>query len=131
LAKRLVEQPYDLRLYFVHEQNVPEDLVRAFDGPGARHEHLGPGFRLVRVAPHDEPNTAIYKVTIWDVIMARDSNSIDSESTGQDLLLPGEREQPGSSRVGVSFLGLFGAIAVAALVGLGLSLAVAASRKKC
>jgi hypothetical protein len=69
LAKRIVEEPYDLRVYFAHEQNVPGDLVRAFRGPAAQKAHLGPGFKLFRIAPHDDPNTAIYKIVIWDTIV--------------------------------------------------------------
>ncbi len=69
LKKRIVEEPYDIQIYFVRDQNVPQDLVRAFQGRAAQNAHLGPGFKLFRVAAHDDPNTTIYKIVIWETIV--------------------------------------------------------------
>jgi hypothetical protein len=65
LAGRIIEEPYGIQIYFVHEHNVPEDLVRGLESPAAEDVHVGPGFRVVRVAAHDEPYTVAYEITLW------------------------------------------------------------------
>lgn len=69
LARRIVEKPYDVGIYFVHEHNVPNQLVRAFEGPSAETTHLGPGFSVTRAAAHDEPNAVVYKVVVWGTLV--------------------------------------------------------------
>ena len=137
LMKRIVDEPYDVRVYFVQDQNVPEVLVQALQGPAAQSEHLGPGFRLLRIAPRDEPNTVIYKITIWDTfvffgaIMAHESPEVVLGRTDESQLLPGgPQTAPTSSKVGVSAFALFRAVAVVALLGLGLSWVLMVSRAK-
>lgn len=66
LAGRIVEKPYDVRIYFVHEDNVPKDLARGLASPVAEDVHLGPGFRVVRVAAQDDLRTVVYAITLWD-----------------------------------------------------------------
>lgn len=65
LAGRIVENPYGIGIYFVHERGVPDQLVRAFQGPSASTTNLGPGFSVARVAAKDEPNAVVYKIIVW------------------------------------------------------------------
>jgi hypothetical protein len=65
LAGRIVEEPYSVQIYFVHDHNIPEDLARGLEGPAAEDVHLGSGFRVVRVAAHDDPYAVAYKITLW------------------------------------------------------------------
>lgn len=122
LAKRIVEQPYDMRVYFAHDQDVPEPLGRAFQCSAAQTAHLGPGFRLFRIVPHDEPNTAIYKIVVWGTvviygaIIPNDPPVIESERIKQDAPLSRERERPTSGKIGFSAVRLvLGAFCVWAL----------------
>ncbi len=69
LAGRIVEKPYDVGIYFVHEHEVPDQLVRAFQGPSANTTHLGPGFSVIRAAAHDEPNAVTYKIIVWGTLV--------------------------------------------------------------
>jgi len=69
LASRVIEEPYVVKVYFVHSENVPELVVRAFQTAGAQTTQLGPGFRVTRVTAHDEPNSAIYKIIIWKTLV--------------------------------------------------------------
>jgi hypothetical protein len=96
LANRIVEKPYNVNIYFVHEHHVPDLLARAFVGPSADITHLGPGFKVTRVTAHDEPNTVMYKVVVWGTLVIyavilpeedsatfeRDSLSSDAERLG-------------------------------------------------
>jgi hypothetical protein len=66
LADRIVEEPYKIQIYFVHEDNIPKDLVRGLASPDAEDVHVGPGFRVVRVAAQDNPHTVVYAITLWD-----------------------------------------------------------------
>jgi hypothetical protein len=65
LAGRIIEEPYGIQIYFVHEHNIPEDLARGLESPAAEDVHVGPGFRVVRVAALDDPYTVAYKITLW------------------------------------------------------------------
>src|ERR1700761_1897892 len=65
LAGRTVENPYSVQIYFVHEHNIPEDLARGLESPAAEDVHVGPGFRVVRVAAHHERYTVAYEITLW------------------------------------------------------------------
>jgi hypothetical protein len=69
LANRIIEKPYDVGIYFVHEHNVPDILVRAFEGPSANTTHLGPGFSVTRAAAHDEPDAVMYKIIVWGTLV--------------------------------------------------------------
>jgi hypothetical protein len=64
LAGRIIEEPYSVQIYFVHDHNIPEDLARGLESPTAEDVHLGPGFRVVRVAAHDSYAVA-YEITLW------------------------------------------------------------------
>ena len=68
LAKRIVEKPYAVAVYFVRQNDVPEQVVQSFEGPSAKTTHLGPGFNVTRVAAHDEPNAVMYKIVVWGTI---------------------------------------------------------------
>lgn len=68
LAQRIVDKPQEVRIYFVHEHDVPDQLVRAFGGSSAHTTHLGPGFSVTRTAAHDEPDAVIYKIIVWGTI---------------------------------------------------------------
>jgi len=65
LAGRIIEEPYGIQIYFVHEHNIPEDLARGLESPAAENVHVGPGFRVVRVAPHVDPYAVAYEITLW------------------------------------------------------------------
>jgi hypothetical protein len=65
LAGRIIEEPYDIQIYFVHENNIPKDIVRSLASPAAKDVHVGPGFRVVRVAAQDDPYTVAYEITLW------------------------------------------------------------------
>jgi hypothetical protein len=69
LAGRIVEKPYDVGIYFVHEHDVPDLLVRAFGGPSANTTDLGPGFSVTRAAAHDEPDAVMYKIIVWGTLV--------------------------------------------------------------
>lgn len=65
LAKRIIDEPYRVGIYFVHEHNVPDQVVRVFIDPNAHKTELGPGFQVTRAAAHDEPGTVVYRIDIW------------------------------------------------------------------
>jgi hypothetical protein len=69
LAGRIVEKPYDVGIYFVHEHDVPDLLVQAFRGPSANTTHLGPGFSVTRAAAHDDPDAVMYKIVVWGTLI--------------------------------------------------------------
>lgn len=82
MASRIVEKPYGIQIFFVHDHNVPDELTRALNSSGAEKTHLGPGFSVIRVMAHDAPETVVYKITLWGtlvfyaVIMASDDGEI-------------------------------------------------------
>jgi hypothetical protein len=58
---RMIEPPYELEAFMPRE--TPEELLRHMPfGP----DYLGPGCRIRRAVPVDEPNWAIYEIVIWD-----------------------------------------------------------------
>ncbi len=65
LTGRIIGEPYSIQIYFVREDNVPEDLKRGLESPAAEDVHLGPGFRVIRVAAHDDPYAVAYEITLW------------------------------------------------------------------
>ena len=65
LGTRIVEMPYEIEIFFPHENNVPEPLVRMSSGTSASETHLGPGFRVIRAAAQDDPYAVWYKITLW------------------------------------------------------------------
>lgn len=69
LANRIIEKPYDVEVYFVHEHNVPNVVARALEGPSANKACMGPGFSVTRAAAHDEPNSVMYKIIVWGTIV--------------------------------------------------------------
>lgn len=69
LTGRIVDEPYDVEIYFVLAHEVPDQLLQALGSPNATQTHLGPGFSVTRVAAHDEPNSVIYKIVLWDTLV--------------------------------------------------------------
>jgi len=61
--RRIIEDPYTIEIYFADEEKIG-NVIRQFDRLGP--VHLGPGFQVRRAAAHDEPNTVLYKIDIWD-----------------------------------------------------------------
>jgi len=58
---RIIEPPYEIEVFLPSE--TPEEVSRHLPfGP----EYLGPGCRIRRAVPRDEPNSAIYEIVIWD-----------------------------------------------------------------
>jgi hypothetical protein len=68
LAHRVIEEPFDIQIYFVHDHDLPDDLVRTFQSYAAKDVRVGPGFRVIRVAAHDAPEQVAYKVTLWGTL---------------------------------------------------------------
>jgi hypothetical protein len=68
LSGRIVEEPYGIQIFFVHDHNVPDELARALKSSGAKEAHLGPGFSVIRVAAHDAPESVVYKITLWGTL---------------------------------------------------------------
>jgi len=68
LSGRIVEKPYGIQIFFVHDHNVPDELTRALKSSGATRAHLGPGFSVIRVAAHDAPESVVYKITLWGTL---------------------------------------------------------------
>lgn len=62
---RVIEEPYVLEVYFVHDKDVGE-LRKLYDNLGSA--SLGPGFEVRRGAARDDPNTVLYKAVIWGTI---------------------------------------------------------------
>jgi len=65
LADRIIEEPYSVQIYFVHDCNVPEKLARGLKSPAAEDVHVGPGFRVVRVVAHYDPYAIAYEISLW------------------------------------------------------------------
>jgi hypothetical protein len=60
---RIVEPPYELEVFF--PSKTPEQLEAHLKfGP----DYLGPGCRIRRAVPVDEPGAAIYEIVIWDTL---------------------------------------------------------------
>lgn len=58
---RIVEPPYELEVFIPRE--APEELLQHMPfGP----DYLGPGCRIRRAVPVDDPNVAIYEIVIWE-----------------------------------------------------------------
>ena len=58
---RIIDPPYELEVFMVEE--TPEEILRHLRaGP----DYLGPGCRIRRAVPVDEPMSAIYEILIWD-----------------------------------------------------------------
>jgi hypothetical protein len=69
LANRIVEAPYEVGIYFVHEKDVEGQTARVFESRSAKTTHLGPGFVVTRAEAQDEPNAAMYKIVVWGTIV--------------------------------------------------------------
>jgi hypothetical protein len=61
--QRLIEEPYILDIYFAEEATIG-DVLKVFDRFSTP-VHLGPGFRVRRVIPTEEPKTVLYRIDIW------------------------------------------------------------------
>jgi len=68
LSGRIVEKPYSIQIYFVHDHNVPDGVTRALKSSGAEKAHLGPGFSVIRVAARDAAESVLYKITLWGTL---------------------------------------------------------------
>src|SRR6516162_8742284 len=55
--------PFELEVYLVRPEAIPA-ILQLFDHFGL--EFLGPGCRMRRAGPKDEPGTALYEFAIWD-----------------------------------------------------------------
>jgi len=67
IAKRLVEPPYSVQVYLVHEQDVPDGIwqtVQKF----AKTYSIGSYFRVQRAAVHDDPLVVFYRIEFWGSI---------------------------------------------------------------
>jgi hypothetical protein len=69
LANRIVEEPYDVAVYFVDETKIADQVARVFEGPSAKTTTLGPGFSVTRAAANDEPNAVMYKIIVWGTLV--------------------------------------------------------------
>jgi hypothetical protein len=67
-AGRIVEKPYCIQIFFLHDHNVPDELARALKSSGAKEAHLGPGFSVIRLTAHDSPDSVVYKITLWGTL---------------------------------------------------------------
>jgi hypothetical protein len=68
LVHRIIEESFEILIYFVLDQNIPDHLAQAFRSPAAKDVHVGPGFRVIRVAAHDAPDSVAYKITLWGTL---------------------------------------------------------------
>ena|SRR5215510_7372452 len=60
---RIVEPPYEVDVFLPSE--TPEELAKHLKfGP----DYLGPGCRIRRAVPVDEPGGAIFEILIWDTL---------------------------------------------------------------
>jgi hypothetical protein len=58
---RIIDPPYELEVYMVTE--APVAILRHLrSGP----DYLGPGCRIRRAVPVDDPMSAVYEILIWD-----------------------------------------------------------------
>jgi len=67
IAKRLVEPPYSVQVYLVHEQDVPDGIwqtVQKF----AKTYSIGSYFRVQRAVVHDDPLVVFYRIEFWGSI---------------------------------------------------------------
>lgn len=63
--RRIVDPPYKISIHFAEEAEVPE-VIRLVAQLGR--VDLGPGFRIQRGTAQDDPNSSIYRITIWDAL---------------------------------------------------------------
>jgi hypothetical protein len=60
---RIVEPPYELEVFIPRE--APKELLQHMQfGP----DYLGPGCRIRRAVPVDDPRAAIYQIVIWETL---------------------------------------------------------------
>jgi len=60
---RIIEPPYELEVFM--PRDTSEELSgHLLHGP----DYLGPGCRIRRGVPVDDPNAAIYEILIWDAV---------------------------------------------------------------
>jgi hypothetical protein len=61
---RIIEPPCEIEVLVVHQEDVPDILAQALAESGS--VPLGPGLRIQRFVPQDDPSVAVYKLVIWD-----------------------------------------------------------------
>ena len=66
IAGKYVEPPYAARTYFT-ENDASEQLANLF--AKASETHLGPGFKVFRIAATDNPNIVIYRMIVWGTLI--------------------------------------------------------------
>ena len=69
IAKRYVEGPFELKVFFVQETSA-SNLGVAF---GESPLYLGPGFRVQRLPAHDDPKQVLYQIKVWDTLLVHGS----------------------------------------------------------
>jgi hypothetical protein len=82
LANRIIDETYEMGVYFAHESDVAEQTARVFQAPRAQTTHLGPGFAVTRAAAHDDPNAVVYKIVVWGTVVIY-ASILDSEERGR------------------------------------------------
>jgi hypothetical protein len=76
VADRYVEPPYVLDVHFINDE-AAKSLAGLFCTPSS---HLGPGFRVQRAAAQDDPRHVLYRIKIWDTMLAHGSIIIPAPS---------------------------------------------------
>jgi hypothetical protein len=64
IAKRLVEPPHSVQVYFVHDKDVP-DSIRQILGKFAEKRSIGSYFHVQRAVCHDDPLVVFYRIEFW------------------------------------------------------------------
>jgi len=59
---RIIEPPYEIEIFQARPEEIP-DVLQMFANFGP--VYLGPGFRVRRAAPVDDPLAALYEVVAW------------------------------------------------------------------
>ena len=60
---RIVDAPYELSIHIIRAEDIPH-IIQLFEQFGP--EFLGPGCRIRRAGPKDDPGIALYEIVIWD-----------------------------------------------------------------
>jgi hypothetical protein len=67
IAKRLVEPPYSVQVYFVHEKDVPDDIWQIVE-KFAEKRSIGSYFHVRRAVCHDDPLVVFYRIEFWGYV---------------------------------------------------------------
>ncbi|MGB6877728.1 MAG: hypothetical protein WBD87_17020 [Candidatus Acidiferrales bacterium] len=69
IAKRLIEPPYTVAVFFVREDDVTQE-IRKVEQLAATYD-LSSSFHVKRIVAHDEPLTVYYWIKFWGVVTVR------------------------------------------------------------